>query len=33
VTPHWLLSAIITENGVVYPPYDENLAKVVHGRS
>jgi methylthioribose-1-phosphate isomerase len=33
VTPHRLLSAIITENGVVYPPYDENLAKVVHGRS
>lgn len=29
VTPHRLLSAIITENGVVYPPYEENLAKVV----
>ncbi len=31
VTPHRLLSAIITENGVVYPPFEENLAKIVRG--
>jgi methylthioribose-1-phosphate isomerase len=30
VTPHRLLSAIITENGVVYPPYDRNLPLVVN---
>jgi methylthioribose-1-phosphate isomerase len=28
VTPHKYLSAIITEKGVVYPPYAENLAKI-----
>jgi methylthioribose-1-phosphate isomerase len=28
VTPHELISAIITEKGVVYPPYGENLAKL-----
>jgi len=31
VTPHRLLSAIITENGVVYPPYEKNLARAVRG--
>ena len=31
VTPHRLLSAIVTENGVIYPPYEENLAKAVRG--
>jgi methylthioribose-1-phosphate isomerase len=25
ITPHELIAAIITERGVVYPPYDENL--------
>lgn len=25
VTPHFLLTAIITEKGVVYPPFEENL--------
>lgn len=25
VTPHELITAIITERGIVYPPYDENL--------
>ena len=25
VTPHYLLTGIITEKGVVYPPFDENL--------
>ena len=29
VTPNRLVSAIITENGVVYPPFVENLVKVV----
>jgi methylthioribose-1-phosphate isomerase len=29
VTPHRLLTAIVTENGVVYPPFEENLAKAV----
>ena len=29
VTPNRLLSGIVTENGVVYPPFDINLAKVV----
>lgn len=30
VTPHRLLSGIVTENGVVYPPFDANLSKMVH---
>jgi len=29
VTPAKLVSAIVTENGVVYPPFDVNLKKVV----
>ncbi len=29
VTPNRLLSGIVTENGVVYPPFEINLAKVV----
>jgi methylthioribose-1-phosphate isomerase len=29
VTPHRLLSAIVTENGIVYPPFETNLKKVV----
>ena len=29
VTPHELISAIITERGVVYPPYDENLRRTL----
>lgn len=28
VTPHALLSGVITERGVVYPPFRENLAKL-----
>lgn len=28
VTPNRLITAIVTENGVVYPPFDENLKKV-----
>jgi methylthioribose-1-phosphate isomerase len=31
VTPHELVTAIITERGVVRPPYWRNLAKVVRG--
>jgi len=30
VTPNRLVSGIVTENGVVYPPYIENLRKVVN---
>jgi len=29
VTPNRLLTGIVTENGVVYPPFDVNLAKAV----
>jgi methylthioribose-1-phosphate isomerase len=29
VTPHRLVTGIVTENGVVYPPFEENLRKVV----
>jgi len=29
ITPHRLISGIVTENGVVYPPFDVNLAEVV----
>lgn len=31
VTPHRLISAIVTENGVVYPPLEINLRRAVHG--
>lgn len=33
VTPHRLITAIVTENGIVEPPYDINLPKAVHGDS
>jgi methylthioribose-1-phosphate isomerase len=33
VTPHRLITGIITENGVVYPPFEANLARAVHGES
>jgi methylthioribose-1-phosphate isomerase len=29
VTPHELITAIITERGVVYPPYEENLRRTL----
>jgi methylthioribose-1-phosphate isomerase len=29
VTPHRLISAIVTENGIVYPPFESNLARFV----
>lgn len=32
VTPNRLISGIVTENGVVYPPYDENLTSAVQGK-
>ena len=31
VTPNRLLSGIVTENGVVYPPFEVNLRKAVNG--
>jgi len=31
ITPHRLLTGIITENGVVYPPFEESLQRVVKG--
>ena len=31
VTPNRLITGIVTENGVVYPPFDLNLKKVVTG--
>lgn len=31
VTPHRYITGIITENGVVYPPFERNLRKVVKG--
>ena len=31
VTPHRLLTGIVTENGVVYPPFEVNLRKTVLG--
>jgi methylthioribose-1-phosphate isomerase len=32
VTPNRLITGIVTENGVVYPPFDINLKKVVLGK-
>jgi methylthioribose-1-phosphate isomerase len=29
VTPNELITAIITERGVVYPPYEENLHRML----
>lgn len=29
ITPHRLISGIVTENGIVYPPFENNLPKVV----
>lgn len=29
ITPHRLISGIVTEHGVVHPPYDENLARML----
>lgn len=31
VTPHRLVSGIVTENGVAYPPYSISLIRAVHG--
>jgi methylthioribose-1-phosphate isomerase len=33
VTPNRLITGIVTENGVVYPPYEKNLSKAVRGES
>jgi methylthioribose-1-phosphate isomerase len=32
VTPHRLIAAIVTENGVVWPPFEAGLAAAVRGR-
>jgi len=32
VTPNRLITGIVTENGVVYPPFEVNLRKVVLGK-
>ena len=32
VTPHRLVTAIVTENGVVHPPFEVNLKKAVSGK-
>ncbi|MGQ9457559.1 MAG: S-methyl-5-thioribose-1-phosphate isomerase, partial [Anaerolineae bacterium] len=32
VTPHRYLTGIITENGIVYPPFRLNLRRAVEGR-
>ena len=29
VTDHKYITAIITEKGIIYPPFDENLAKIM----
>ena len=31
ITPNRLLTAIVTENGLVYPPFEQNLVRVVIG--
>jgi methylthioribose-1-phosphate isomerase len=31
ITPHHLLTAIITEKGVIYPPFSENLRRILQG--
>ena len=31
VTPHRYVTGIVTENGVVYPPFDINLPRAVGG--
>jgi methylthioribose-1-phosphate isomerase len=29
VTPHENITAIVTEKGIVYPPFEENLKKMI----
>lgn len=33
VTPNRLITGIVTENGIVYPPYEKNLSRTVSGKS
>ncbi|MFQ5409767.1 MAG: S-methyl-5-thioribose-1-phosphate isomerase [Anaerolineales bacterium] len=33
ITPHRYVTAIVTENGVVYPPFKRNLARAVAGQA
>ena len=28
VTPHHLVTAFVTEKGIIYPPYDKNFKKI-----
>lgn len=30
ITPHVLISALVTEAGIIYPPFDQNLRRVVY---
>jgi methylthioribose-1-phosphate isomerase len=32
VTPHGLVTALITERGIVEPPFEENLRRVMQGK-
>jgi len=32
VTPNRLITAIVTENGIVYPPFEVNLARVIKNK-
>jgi methylthioribose-1-phosphate isomerase len=31
ITPNRLLTAIVTENGIIYPPFEQNLGRIVAG--
>jgi len=33
VTPHACLSAIVTEKGIVYPPFTDNLPRILHAEN
>ena len=31
VTPHQLLTALVTEKGIIYPPFFTNLPRILQG--
>ncbi|MGE5140249.1 MAG: S-methyl-5-thioribose-1-phosphate isomerase, partial [Rudaea sp.] len=33
VTPHRFITAIVTEQGIIYPPFEKNLARLPGGRA
>jgi methylthioribose-1-phosphate isomerase len=33
VTPAGNITAIITESGIIYPPYEKNIAKIFNNKS